>query len=136
MPNNLFDDFKIENIAKEIQKGVDLVAEKTDEAFKGSKTYVQKVQSTTKLSSLYEKLGKAHYITASGQSDKRKEIAQLMEQISDIQDDIDEADRILNKDTLIRCNVCKKKNPPSSKFCARCGAKLDITIKDDKDGNE
>lgn len=125
MANNLFDDFKIENIAKEVQKCVDVVAEKTDEAFKGSKTYVQKVQSTTKLSSLYEKLGKAHYMTASGQCDQRKEIAEIMEQISDIQDDIDEADRVLNKDTSIRCNVCKKKNPPSSKFCSRCGAKLD-----------
>ncbi|MCC8068852.1 MAG: hypothetical protein LIO71_03765 [Ruminococcus sp.] len=125
MANNLFDDFKIENIAKEVQKCVDVVAEKTDEAFKGSKTYVQKVQSTTKLSNLYEQLGKAHYMTASGQCDQRKEIAEIMEQISDIQDDIDEADRILNKDTSIRCNVCKKKNPPSSKFCSRCGAKLD-----------
>ncbi|MBS6445462.1 MAG: hypothetical protein KH373_06625 [Ruminococcus sp.] len=125
MANNIFDDFKIENIAKEVQKCVDVVAEKTDEAFKGSKTYVQKVQSTTKLSNLYEKLGKAHYMTASGQCDQRKEIAEIMEQISDIQDEIDEADRVLNKDDFVRCSVCKKKNPPASKFCSRCGAKLD-----------
>lgn len=124
MANNLFDDFKFENIAKEVQNVVDTVAEKTDEAFKGSKNYVQKVQSTTKLSSLYEKLGKAHYMTASGQCDQRKEIAELMEQISDVQDEIDEADRNLHKDTLIRCDVCKKKNPSSSKFCSRCGSKL------------
>jgi methyl-accepting chemotaxis protein len=123
MANNIFDDFKIENIAKEVQKCVDVVAEKTDEAFKGSRNYVQRVQSTTKLSALYEKLGKAHYMTASGQSDQRKEIAELMEQISDIQDEIDES-TVSYGDNSVRCSVCKKKNPPSSKFCARCGAKL------------
>lgn len=124
MANNLFEDFSLENLAKEVQKCVDVVAEKTDEAFKGSKSYVQKVQSTTKLSSLYEKLGKAHYLTASGQSDQRKEIAELMEQISDVQDEIEDADSTINRNGSVRCPVCKKKNLPSSKFCSRCGAKL------------
>lgn len=123
MANSIFDDFKLENIAKEVQKCVDTVAEKTDEAFKGSRNYVQRVQSTTKLSALYEKLGKAHYMTASGQCDQRKEIAELMEQISDVQDEMEESSPYSGEGWL-RCSVCKKKNPPSSKFCARCGAKL------------
>lgn len=124
MANNLFDDFKFENIAKEVQKCVDVVAEKTDEAFRGSRNYVQRVQSTTKLSGLYEKLGKAHYMTASGQCDQRKEIAELMEQISDVQDEIEETTSVVSSENSLRCEFCKKKNPPSSKFCARCGAKL------------
>ncbi|MGN1410931.1 MAG: hypothetical protein ACI4WH_00275 [Oscillospiraceae bacterium] len=124
MANNFFEDFNFQNIAKEVQKCVDVVAEKTEEAFNGSKTYVEKVQSTSKLSGLYEKLGKAHYMTATGQEDQREEISNLMEQISDILDDIEEADKKINKDTLIRCEVCKKKVSASSKFCPRCGAKL------------
>jgi rRNA maturation endonuclease Nob1 len=126
MANNFFDNFNFQNLGKEVQKCVDVVAEKTEEAFNGSKTYVEKVQSTSKLSGLYEKLGKAHYITATGQEDQRKEIANLMEQISDILDDIEEADRKVNKDAFIRCEVCKKKISATSKFCPRCGSKVNV----------
>lgn len=126
MANNFFDDFSFQNIAKEVQKCVDTVAEKTEEAFNGSKTYVEKVQSTSKLSGLYEKLGKAHYITATGQEDQREQISNLMEQISDILDDIEEANKKINKDITIRCEVCKKKVPASSKFCPRCGSKINV----------
>lgn len=132
MANNFFDDFKFQNIAKEVQKCVDVGAEKIEEAFNGSKIYVEKVQSTSKLSGLYEKLGKAHYITATGQEDKREEIADLMEQISDILDDIEEADKKVGKDDTIRCEVCKKRISASSKFCPRCGSKVNIKSSEDE----
>lgn len=124
MNNNLFNDFTLENIAKGVQDAVNNVTEKVEETLGNpTKTYVGKVQANAKLSSLYEKLGKAHYMTATGQVDMRKDIAKLMEEISDIHDDLADAENSTN-DGLIRCSVCKKKNPSSSKFCSRCGAKL------------
>lgn len=133
MANNFFNDFNFQNIAKEVQKCVDVVAEKTEEAFNGSKNYVEKVQSTSKLTELYEKLGKAHYITATGQEDQREQIANLMEEISDTLDAIENANKVINKTTELRCPNCRTKNPNSSKFCSRCGTKLIIDVNKNDD---
>lgn len=106
------------------RKCFDTAATKTGEAVQLSKRYIEKTQVKNRLNSLYERLGKAQYLTETGIKDESEIVADLMEQIGDARDDLSSANTRYREMKSIRCAYCSKRNTPKSLYCSGCGEKL------------
>lgn len=106
------------------RKCFDAAAAKTGEAVQLSKRYIEKAQVNNRLNSLYERLGKAQYLTETGIKDEREIIEELIEQIGDTREELSKANERYKEMKSMRCSYCNKKNMPKSLYCSGCGEKL------------
>ena len=113
------------DIKKTTKKYFEKAVVTANNAVEISKRYAEKTQVNQKLSSMYERLGKAYYMQESGQKDEHMLIKMLIKQISETQQELDSAQKKLNSVKSKKCSVCGRKNPANSKFCIECGNKLE-----------
>lgn len=113
------------NIKKSTRKYFDKAVVTANNAVEASKRYAEKTQVNQRLSSMYERLGKAYYMQETNQKDEHMLIKMLIRQISDTQSELESAQKKLDSTKAKKCERCGKKNPPNSKFCIECGNKLE-----------
>lgn len=90
-----------------------------------TKRYAEKSQASQKLSSMYERLGKAYYMQEMGHKDEKMLIKMLMKQIEEANAEFSEAKKKLNESMAKKCEKCGYKNPSNSNFCLNCGSKIE-----------
>ncbi len=115
----------MKNIRKTAEKYASKAVVAANNAVDFTKRYAEKTQVSQKLSSMYERLGKAYYMQETGEKDEKVLINMLMKQIAETNQELELADEKLSKVKSKRCVACGKKNLAGSKFCIECGNKLD-----------
>ncbi len=113
------------NVKKTAEKCMNKAVSAANNAFEVSKRYAEKTQVNQKLTSMYERLGKAYYMQETGQKDESMLIKMLMNQISETNEELASAQQRFDKVRSKRCASCGKKNPAGSKFCIECGNKIE-----------
>ena len=88
-------------------------------------TPMEKSQASQKLSSMYERLGKAYYMQEMEHKDEKMLIKMLMKQIEEANAEFSEAKKKLNESMAKKCEKCGYKNPSNSNFCLNCGSKIE-----------
>jgi len=106
------------------KKCFDTAAAKTGDVVQLSKRYIEKAQVKSRLNSLYERLGKAQYLTQTGLKDESDIIEDLIDKISETREELNKANVRYKEMKSVRCEICGKKNTPKSLYCSRCGEKL------------
>lgn len=115
----------LDNLSGTAKKYLGKASVKAGEVVESSKLYLDKTQATAKLSSLYEKLGRAHYATDTNQRNEGELIQSLMQQIHDLEEEVSQLDSQIFSTKAKKCPFCGKKNPAGSSFCESCGQKID-----------
>lgn len=90
-----------------------------------TKRYAEKSQVSQKISSMYERLGKAYYLQETGQKDESVLIKMLIKEISEADIEFKEAKKKYDDSLGKKCRKCGSKNPANSNFCLNCGRKLE-----------
>lgn len=116
-------DFNI--IKKSAKKCLDKAVVSANNVLETTKKYAEKTQVSQKLSSMYERLGKAYYMQETGKKDESMIIKMLLKQIKETQAELSDVQKELDDCKSKKCSACGRKNPPNSKFCIECGNKLD-----------
>lgn len=111
-----------------VKRYFDIAAVKTSETIEVSKRYVNKAQVQGKLNSLYERYGKAQYLTQTGEANEHDLIVQLAAEIAETRAQLAQAEQKYLAAKPIKCS-CGKKNTPDSTFCIQCGEKLNVEKK-------
>lgn len=112
-------------MVKEAEKLTSNVVEKTGNMVSKSKINYAISANEGKIKELLAEIGQVVYNEYKNGSEFPEEIAEKMQLIDNIYDEIDELrTKIADVDNSILCDSCKSFNKAGSVYCAKCGSKL------------
>lgn len=114
-----------EKLGKKATETFNSAAEKTTKLAGETKLRLKINDCKSKIKEQYENIGKIvyqHYVL-DGNIDIKDEIAEQLEKISGLTDEIEDYERqILESKNMKQCENCKNTIERSAKFCPECGA--------------
>lgn len=107
---------------------------KTGELVEISKYKLQAAQIHGDIRSGYEKLGSAVYSMVKAEYDNPELINSVVEDIDELLSKLEEVEeKIAQLRRVVKCPCCKASNPAESRYCSRCGCKLEQPSKSNQE---
>ena len=105
---------------------IDSAAKRTQDAFSGSKNYVERAKLRSTLNDYYRRLGKAEYEAAMGGVSSMEEINAIIAKITELRQQMYamEQNSKVQRGGTVTCPTCGRLVSGGDPFCPGCGTKL------------
>ncbi len=113
-----------EQAMEELCGAVDHAAQKTGEVLESSKGQVERVRLRNTLNEKFRQLGKAQFITATGEADRIEEINALINEIQQLRERYVTLCKALHPGSGATCEKCGRYHRNGGAYCSDCGAAM------------